>query len=160
MAVPLETLAVLVHILWTPYSHAPVYSITSFEATYVGCMCSLAVTATCSFGKMTRILYMLSTVACAVCFHMALVFAIMHLCNIFFFKCFIIISVHSFFKLLFNLVLINLMEWSTIPACPSLMCSFNGGNSTKGNSTKGNSTKGNSTEGNSTKGTDSSEMCV
>ena len=152
MAVPLETAAVLVHILWTPYSHAPVYSVTSFEATYVGCMCSLAVTATCSFGKMTRILYMLSTVACAVCFHMALVFAVMHLWNFFLMFYY---SVHSFFKLFFNLVLINLMEWSTIPACPSLMCSFNGCNSTKGNSTKGNSTKGNST-----KGTDSSEMCV
>ena len=27
----------------------------------------------------------------------------------------------------FNLVLINYTEWSMIPACPSLMCSFNRG---------------------------------
>ena len=37
------------------------------------------------------------------------------------------------------LVLKTLTEWSTIPACPSLMCSFNSGN---------------------TEGTDSSKMCV
>ena len=32
-------------------------------------------------------------------------------------------SFYIFFK---NLVLINWMEWSMIPACPSLMCSFKG----------------------------------
>ena len=55
---------------------------------------------------------------------MALVFAIMCLCNIFF----------SFFKLFFFLVWINPTEWSTIPACPSLMCSFNRGNTEGTNS--------------------------
>ena len=44
-----------------------------------------------------------------------------------FFK-FDIVSVHSFFIFFFNMVSINEMEWSTIPACPSLMCSFNRGN--------------------------------
>ena len=48
---------------------------------------------------------------------MALVFAIMHLYNIFKFYT---VSVHSFLKFFFNPVLINLMEWSMIPACPSL----------------------------------------
>ena len=33
--IPPETVAVLVHILCTPYNHAPVYGITSFEATCV-----------------------------------------------------------------------------------------------------------------------------
>ena len=41
-------------------------------------------------------------VVCAACCHMALVFAIMHLYNIFLFY---IVSVHSFFILFFNLVL-------------------------------------------------------
>ena len=67
---------------------------------------------------------------------MALVFAIMHLYN---FLKFHIVSVHSFFIFFFNLVSINETEWSTIPACPSLMCSFNRGN---------------------TEGTKSSKMCV
>ena len=42
--VPCETAAVSVHILCTPHNHAPVYSVTSFQATYVGCMCVLTVT--------------------------------------------------------------------------------------------------------------------
>ena len=37
--VPRETAAVSAHVLCTPYNHAPVYSVISFEATYVGCMC-------------------------------------------------------------------------------------------------------------------------
>ena len=37
--VPHETAAVSTHVLCTPYNHAPVYSVTSFRATYVGCMC-------------------------------------------------------------------------------------------------------------------------
>ena len=37
-------------------------------------------------------------------------------------------SVYSLFIFLFNLVQINYMEWSMIPACPSLMHSFNRGN--------------------------------
>ena len=35
--------AVSAHVLCTPYDHATVYGVTSFEATYVGHMC-LAVT--------------------------------------------------------------------------------------------------------------------
>ena len=54
---------------------------------------------------------------------MELVFAIMHL-----YIKYHIVSYHSFFIFFFNLVLINYTEWSTIPACPSLMCSFNRGN--------------------------------
>ena len=64
-------------------------------------------------------------VVCAACCHMALVFAIMHLYNI---LNFYIVSVHSFFIFFFNPVLINQTEWLMIPACPSLMCSFNRGN--------------------------------
>ena len=44
------------------------------------------------------------SVVCAACCHMALVFAIMHLCNIFLFY---IASVNSFFIIFFNLVLID-----------------------------------------------------
>ena len=36
--VPRETAAVLAHVLCTPYSHAPVYSVTSFKATYIRCI--------------------------------------------------------------------------------------------------------------------------
>ena len=57
---------------------------------------------------------------------MALVFAIMRkfiwICFYFY-----IVSVHSFFIFFFNLVSINETEWSTIPAMPSFMCSFNRG---------------------------------
>ena len=55
---------------------------------------------------------------------MALVFAIMHLYAFAFF----IVSVNSFLIFFFNLVLINKTEWSTLPACSSLRCSFNRGN--------------------------------
>ena len=37
--VPHEAAAVSAHVLCTPYDQAPVYSVTSFQATYVGCMC-------------------------------------------------------------------------------------------------------------------------
>ena len=43
---------------------------------------------------------------------------------------FFIVAFHPFFlSFFFNLVLISEMEteWSTIPACPSLMCSFDRG---------------------------------
>ena len=60
---------------------------------------------------------------------MALVFAIMHLVNFFDF-----VTVHSFTIFYFNMVSVNLTEWSTIPACPSLMCSFNRGNIEESNS--------------------------
>ena len=38
--VPHETAAILAHVLCTPYSHTPVYSVTLFEATYI---CSMHV---------------------------------------------------------------------------------------------------------------------
>ena len=41
---------------------------------------------------------------------------------------FLIVSANSFFIFFFNVVLINKMEWSTIPARSSLTCSFNRGN--------------------------------
>ena len=37
--VPRETVAILPQFLCTPYNCAPVYSLTLFKATYVGCMC-------------------------------------------------------------------------------------------------------------------------
>ena len=43
----------------TPYNHAPVYSVTSFKATCIGCMFILLEPATCTFGRMTRIFYVL-----------------------------------------------------------------------------------------------------
>ena len=54
---------------------------------------------------------------------MALVFAVMHFCTIL--KVFIA-SVHSFVivVLLKKSVVDELTGWSTIPACPSLMCFF------------------------------------
>ena len=64
------------------------------------------------------------SVVCAACCHMALVFAVMHLYNNFFF---IIASVHAFlfilfFSLFFKSRIDKSTEWSMIPACPSLMC--------------------------------------
>ena len=52
--VPRESGTVSAHVLCTPYSHASVYSITSFAATYVGCMCVLAVTCHLHFGQNDR----------------------------------------------------------------------------------------------------------
>ena len=60
------------------------------------------------------------SVVCAACCHMTLVFAVMHLYNI---LEFFIASVHW-------------TEWSTIPACPSLMCFFNRGDTEGTNSSK------------------------
>ena len=37
--VPRETAAASAHVLYTPYSHKPVYGVTSFKDTSVGCMC-------------------------------------------------------------------------------------------------------------------------
>ena len=34
-----KTASVPAHIRWTPYTHAPVYSVALFKATYTGCMC-------------------------------------------------------------------------------------------------------------------------
>ena len=52
---------------------------------------------------------------------MALVSAVMH--SFFFFL--IIASVRSFFVLFFKSGFDKSTEWSTIPACPGLMCFFN-----------------------------------
>ena len=52
---PPETAAVEVHILCTPYNHAPVDSVTLFEAIYIAwCMC-LTVTCTHTFGRIIGI---------------------------------------------------------------------------------------------------------
>ena len=61
------------------------------------------------------------SVVCAACCRKALVFAVMHSCNIF-----LIASVHCF---LYNSVKSDIdidksTEWSTIPVCPSLACFF------------------------------------
>ena len=55
---------------------------------------------------------------------MTLVFAVMHLYNV---LEFFIASVHSFFCTFLKSGINKSMEWSTIPACPSLMCFFNRG---------------------------------
>ena len=47
------------------------------------------------------------------------------------FKTFLIFGSIPFFIFFFNLVSMNSTEWSTIPACPSFMCSFDRG-STEG----------------------------
>ena len=59
---------------------------------------------------------------------MTLVFAVMHLYNI---LEFLIASVHSFFILFLKSGIDKSTEWSTIPACPSLMRFFHRGD-TKG----------------------------
>ena len=65
---------------------------------------------------------------------MTLVFAVMHLYNI---LEFVIASVHSFFFYTFLKSGIDKStEWSTIPACPSLMCFFNRGDTEGTNSLK------------------------
>ena len=42
--VPHETADVLAYTVCAPYNHAPVFSVTSFKATDVGCMSSFTVT--------------------------------------------------------------------------------------------------------------------
>ena len=64
---------------------------------------------------------------------MTLVFAVMHLYNI---LEFFIASVHSFFILFLKSSIDKSTEWSTIPACPSLMCFFNRGDTEVTNSSK------------------------
>ena len=65
---------------------------------------------------------------------MTLVFAVMHLYNI---LEFFVASVHSFFILFFKKSGIDeSTEWSTIPACPSLMWFFNRGDTEGTNSSK------------------------
>ncbi len=66
---------------------------------------------------------------------MALVFAVMHL-----YLCFCIIiviaSVRFFLILFLKSGIDKSTEWSTIPACPSLMCFFNRGDTEGTNSSK------------------------
>ena len=66
---------------------------------------------------------------------MTLVFAVMHLYHI---LEFFIASVHSFFfYILFKKSGIDKStEWSTMPACPGLVCFFNGGDTEGTNSSK------------------------
>ena len=64
---------------------------------------------------------------------MTLVFAVMYLSNI---LEFFIASVHSFFILFFKSGIHKSMEWSMIPASPSLMCFFNRGDTKGTNSSK------------------------
>ena len=64
---------------------------------------------------------------------MTLVFAVMHLYNI---LDFFIASVHSFFILFLKSGIDKSTEWSTILACPSLMCFFHRGDTEGTNSSK------------------------
>ena len=64
---------------------------------------------------------------------MTLVFAVMHLFNI---SEFLIAPVNSFFILFLKSGIDKSTEWSTIPACPSLMCLFNRGDTDGTNSSK------------------------
>ena len=57
--VPPETAAVSAQVVCAPYNHAQVYSVTLFEATYVGCTCIYLSPATCIFGRMTGIFHLL-----------------------------------------------------------------------------------------------------
>ena len=73
------------------------------------------------------------SVVCAACCHMTLVFAVMHLYIILEFS---IASVHFFFNTFLKSGIDKSTEWSTIPACPSLMCFFNRGDTEGTNSSK------------------------
>ena len=64
---------------------------------------------------------------------MTLIFAVMHLYNI---LEFFIASVHFFFILFLKSGIDKFTEWSTIPACPSLMYFFNRGDTEGTNSLK------------------------
>ena len=44
--------------VYIPHNHAPVYGVTSFKATVMGCMCNSNLR-TCAFGRMTGIFHML-----------------------------------------------------------------------------------------------------
>ena len=64
---------------------------------------------------------------------MTLVFAVMHLYNILNFL--LLLSI-PFFILFLKSGIDKSTEWSTIPACPSLMCFFNRGDTEGTNSSK------------------------
>ena len=77
------------------------------------------------------------SVVCAACCHMTLVFAVMHLYNILDLKKnFLLLLSISFFILFLKSGIDISTEWSTIPACPSLMCFFNRGDTEGTNSSK------------------------
>ena len=64
---------------------------------------------------------------------MTLVFAVVHLYKtFFFFNCFCPFLFYTFLKSGID----KSAEWSTIPACPSLICFFNSGNTEGTNSSK------------------------
>ena len=66
---------------------------------------------------------------------MTLVFAVMHLCNIFSFL--LLLFIPFFFNtFFFKSGIDKSTEWSTIPGCPSLMCFFNRGDTEGTNSSK------------------------
>ena len=65
---------------------------------------------------------------------MALIFTGLHLYD--FFLYIYIAFVHSFSILFFKSGIDILTEWSTIPACPSLVCFFNRGDTEETNSSK------------------------
>ena len=74
------------------------------------------------------------SVVCAACCHTTLVFAVMHLYNISMFYCFCpFLFLYFFFS---ESGIDKSTEWSTIPACPSLMCFFNRGDTEGTNSSK------------------------
>ena len=64
---------------------------------------------------------------------MALVFAVMHLYNV---SNFVMLLSIPFFNTFFKSGIDKSTEWSTISACPSLMCFFNWGNTEETNSLK------------------------
>ena len=72
------------------------------------------------------------SVVCSACCHMTLVFAVMHLYYWFLFCCFCPFLFYTVLKSGID----KSMEWSTIPACPSLMCFFDRGDTEGTNSSK------------------------
>ena len=71
-------------------------------------------------------------VVCAACCHMTLVFAVMHLYNIYIFYCFCPFLFYTFLKSGID----KSTEWSMILGCPSRMCFFNRGDTKGTNSSK------------------------
>ena len=65
---------------------------------------------------------------------MTLVFAIIHLYDIFYFL--LLLSIPFLYFFFFKSGIDKSTEWSTIPACPSLTCFFNRGGTEGNNSSK------------------------
>ena len=76
------------------------------------------------------------SVVCAACCHMTLVFAVMHLYNSLEFFLLLLSIPFFFFYTFLKSGIDKSTEWSTIPACPSLMCFFNRGDAEGTNSSK------------------------